>query len=205
VNAQGIYPIQRPTRTLSGMLAAAGGVAVEPEIAQITVVRGGHSGTVWYEDIFRTDTADIALRSGDRIFVEQDNRSFIALGATGQQNIVEFQDRSISALEAIASVGGLNPRAADPAGVFVLRNEPADMANAVLGRSDLVGPQRFVYVLDLTAPTGMFEARDFLIRDGDTVYVTSAPVTQWNNAVSALTGTLTSTAGLANQISSATE
>jgi polysaccharide export outer membrane protein len=205
VNSQGIYPISRPTRTLSGMLAAAGGVAVEPEIAQVTVVRSGQSGTVWYEDIFRTHSADIALRGGDRILVEEDTRSFIALGATGQQNIVEFPERSISALEAIASVGGLNPRLADPAGVFVLRNEPEEMANAVLGRSDLVGTQRFVYVLDLTAPTGMFEARDFLIRDGDTVYVTAAPVTQWNNAISALTGTLTSTAGLANQVNNAVE
>jgi polysaccharide export outer membrane protein len=131
--------------------------------------------------------------------VEEDSRSFTALGATGQQSIVEFQTQNISALEAIASVGGLNPRLADPSGVFVLRNEPEQMANAVLGRHDLVGTQRFVYVLDLTAPTGMFEARDFAIRDEDTVYVTSAPISQWNNAISALTGTLTSTAGLAKR------
>jgi polysaccharide export outer membrane protein len=88
------------------MLAAAGGVAVEPEIAQVTVLRGGHSGTIWYEDIFRAGHADIALRAGDRIFVEEDSRSFTALGATGQQSIVEFQSQNISALEAIASVGG---------------------------------------------------------------------------------------------------
>jgi len=75
------------------------------------------------------------------------------------------------------------------------------MANAVLGRHDLIGAQRFVYVLDLTAPTGMFEARDFIIRDGDTVYVTAAPISQWNNAISALTGSLTSTVGLADQLS----
>ncbi len=190
VNEQGVYPIGRSTRTLSGMLAAAGGVGIEPEIAQVTLVRGGHSGTVWYEDIFRSAATDIALRADDRIFVEEDSRSFIALGATGQQSVVEFQSRSISAIEAIASVGGLDPLAANPAGVFVLRNEPEDIANAVLGRSDLIGTQRFVYVLDLTAPTGMFEARDFLIRDGDTVYATSAPVTQWNNAIAALTGSL---------------
>jgi len=201
VASQGIYPIERPTATLSGMLAAAGGVAVEPEIAQVTALRGGHSGTIWYEDIFRAGHADIALRSGDRIFVEEDSRSFTALGATGQQSIVEFETQHISAIEAIASVGGLDPRLADPSGVFVLRNEPEQIANSVLGRADLVGTQRFVYVLDLTAPTGMFEARDFTIRDGDTVYVTSAPVTQWNNAIGALTGTLTSTAGLANQLS----
>jgi len=78
----------------------------------------------------------------------------------------------------------------------ILRNEPAEIANAVLGRNDLVGDQRMAYVLDLTQPTGMFEARDFLIRDGDTVYVTEAPYVQWQKSLSAITGT----AGAANQI-----
>ncbi|NHX27721.1 polysaccharide export protein, partial [Escherichia coli] len=80
---------------------------------------------------------------------------------------------------------------------FVFRNEPAEIANTVLGRGDLIGDQRFVYVLDLTEPTGMFQARDFLIRDGDTVYVTEAPYVQWTKTLSVLTGT----AGSANAIS----
>ncbi len=66
----------------------------------------------------------------------------------------------------------------------------------MLGRNDLIGDQRFVYVLDLTQPTGMFEARDFLIRDGDTVYVTEAPYVQWNKTLSALTGTTGAAANL---------
>ena len=49
----------------------------------------------------------------------------------------------------------------------------------MLGRTDLIGAQRMVYVLDLTEPNGMFMARDFVIRDGDTVYVTEAPFVQW--------------------------
>lgn len=190
VGGQGVYPIQRPTRTLSAMLAAAGGVTVPPEIAQVTLVRGQHRGTIWFQDLFRDPSVDIALRGGDRILVEEDGRDFTALGATGTQTIVPFESQVISAIEAIASVGGLNPLLADPTGVFVLRNEAEEIARAVLGRDDLIGAQRMVYVLDLTAPTGMFEARDFVIRDGDTVYVTAAPITQWNNAISALTGTL---------------
>ena len=190
VGGQGVYPIERPTRTLSAMLAAAGGVTVPPEIAQVTVVRGHHRGTIWFQDLFRDPSVDIALRGGDRILVEEDGRSFTALGATGAQTIVPFESQVISAIEAIASVGGLNPVLADPTGVFVLRNEAEPIARAVLGRDDLIGAQRMVYVLDLTAPTGMFEARDFVIRDSDTVYVTAAPITQWNNAISALTGTL---------------
>ncbi len=198
VGGQGVYPIERPTRTLSAMLAAAGGVTVAPEIAQVTLVRGAHRGTIWFQDLFRDPRVDIALRGGDRILVEEDSRKFTALGATGTQTIVPFESQVISAIEAIASVGGLNPQLADPTGVFVLRNEAEPIARAVLGRDDLIGAQRMVYVLDLTAPTGMFEARDFVIRDEDTVYVTAAPITQWNNAIGALTGTL----GAANTVSS---
>jgi len=60
----------------------------------------------------------------------------------------------------------------------------------VLGRDDLQGAQRLVYVLDLTKPNGMFMARDFSVRDDDTIYVTEAPFAQWSKVISALTGTL---------------
>nr|WP_255599375.1 polysaccharide biosynthesis/export family protein [Hasllibacter sp. MH4015] len=200
VASQGIFPIEQPTRTLSGMLAAAGGTSVNDEIARVTVVRGGHSGTVWYQDIFRDPSIDIALRPDDRILVEEDSRRFTALGATGAQTVVPFDTQVISAIDAIASVGGLSPTQADPTGVFILRNEPEELAELVLARNDLTGTQRMIYVLDLTAPTGMFEARDFVIRDGDTVYVTSAPITQFNTAISALTGTLTSVTGVGDAL-----
>jgi len=190
VGTQGILPIERPTRTLSAMLARAGGVTVEPEIAQVTVFRHGQKGKVWFQDIMNNPKYDIALRAGDRILVEGDARSFTALGATGGQDRVTFKSQSLSALEAIAQVGGLRTSTADPTGVFVFRNESAEIANAVLGRSDLVGDQRMIYVLDLTQPNGVFIARDFVIRDGDTVYVTEAPFVQWSKTLNAVMGTL---------------
>lgn len=186
---QGIFPIERPTRTLTAMIARAGGVSIEPAVALVRVTRGGQSGKVWLEDLYADPALDIALRSGDKITIERDTRAFTALGATGSQSRVPFETQTLSAIEAIATVGGLSSGTADPTGVFVFRNEPAEIANAVLGRNDLTGDQRFVYVLDLTQPTGMFEARDFLVRDGDTVYVTEAPFVQWNKTLSAITGT----------------
>ena len=190
VGAQGVYPIERPTRTLSAMLARAGGVSVRPEIAQVTLVRGGHSGSIWFEDLFSGPGQDIALRGGDRIIVQEDTRTFTALGATGQQNRVPFESQAISAIEAIAQVGGLLTAAADPTGVFIFRNEPEAIARQLVGRDDLTGTQRVVYVLDLTRPNGMFMARDFAIRDGDTVYVTEAPFVTFNKTIAAITGTL---------------
>lgn len=190
VGGQGVFPIERPTRTLATMLAAAGGVVIEPETAQITVIRGNMRSKIWFEDLFKHPEFDIALRGGDRILVEEDTRAFTALGATGGQARVDFPSPTISAIEAIAQVGGLQANSADPTGVFVMRNEPAEIANQVLGRDDLVGAQRMVYVLDLTQPNGMFMARDFSIRDDDTLYVTEAPFAQWSKVISALTGTL---------------
>lgn len=190
VNGQGVYPIEAPTRTLSTMLAAAGGVAIPPEVAQVTVIRGQHRSKVWFQDLFKHPEFDIALRGGDRILVEQDTRAFTALGATGSQARVTFETQTLSAIEAIATVGGLTANAADPTGVFIMRNEPAAIANQVLGRTDLEGAQRLVYVLDLTQPNGVFMARDFAVRDDDTLYVTEAPFAQWGKVISALTGTL---------------
>lgn len=198
VNGQGVYPIERPTRTLAAMLANAGGIAGEGNVAQITVIRGNKRGKIWFDDLHRYPELDIALRPGDKIVVEQDTRSYTALGATGSQTRIGFNSQNLSALEAIAQVGGLNTSLADPTGVFIMRNEPEEIANSVLGRTDLEGTQRFVYVLDLTEPNGMFEARDFAIRDEDTVYVTEAPFTQWSKTLNAITGTL----GAANTVSS---
>lgn len=198
VSAQGVYPIERPSRTLSGMLATAGGVAIEPAVAQVRVTRGGTTRKIWLQDLYENPRMDIALRPGDRIVVEEDRRAFVALGATGTQTRVPFDTQTLSAIEAIAQVGGLNTNLADPTGIFVFRNEPDVIANKVLGRNDLQGDQRFVYVLDLTQPTGMFQARDFVVRDGDTVYVTEAPFVQWQKTLSAITGT----AGAADSLGS---
>ena len=196
VGAQGVFPIERPTRTLAAMLAKAGGTTIPVSTAIVRVTRNGRTGQIWLEDLYRNPSLDIALRPGDVVVVEQDSRSFVALGAMGAQSRIQFDTQNVSAREALARVGGLNTQIADPKGVFVLRDEPAEIANAVLGRKDLSGDQRMVYVLDLTQPTGLFEARDFTIRDGDTIYVTEAPFVQWQKTLSAITGAT----GAANQV-----
>ena len=191
VASQGVYAIERPTRTVSAMIARAGGVTVRPEVAQISLLRGTTTSQAWYLDLFNNPGMDIPVRNGDRLLIEADRRSFTALGATGTQNRVPFDSQTLSAIDAIAQVGGLQSNSSDPTGVFVFRNEPLPIAQTVLNRNDLAGPQRMAYVLDLTKPNGIFLARDFVIRDGDTLYVTEAPFTQWSKTIAALTGSLT--------------
>lgn len=188
--AQGVYPIEASTATLSSMIAKAGGVTTAPENTRVTVIRGSHKGTVWLVDLYASNKQDIALRPGDRILIKEDTRRFTALGATGAQSLVEFPAPEISAIEAIAFMGGLNSNLADPTGIFIFRDEPAEYANRVLARNDFVTPKRIAYVLNLTEPSGIFLGRDFQVRDGDTIYVTEAPYVAWTKSLSVLTGTI---------------
>lgn len=191
LNAQGVYPITRATSRLSAMIAQAGGINIPLETAQVLVTRGNRQDRAWLQDIYANPSLDIALRPGDRILVKEDRRAFSVLGATGTSNRMFFDTQTISAIDALAMVGGLDPLRANPQGVFIFRDEVPEVAAAILGHQQFVGDQRFVYVLDLTAPTGMFEARDFKIRDGDTIFVTEASSVLWARQISALTGSLT--------------
>jgi polysaccharide biosynthesis/export protein len=180
------------------MLAKSGGVTIDPAVAIVRVTRGSHTGKIWLKDLYENPSLDIALRPGDQIVIEEDSRTFIALGATGAQSLVPFESPTMSALEAIAMVGGLSTMAADPKGVFILRDESENIARAVLGKPELIGDQRIVYVLNLTEPTGLFEARDFQIRDGDTLYVTEAPFVQWQKTLGAITGSTAAASNIAS-------
>jgi len=42
------------------------------------------------------------MRTGDQILIEEDTRSFTALGATGTQARVRFKVQALSAVEALA-------------------------------------------------------------------------------------------------------
>ena len=162
---------------------------------------------------WRDDVAGIGTHSGTgefgkngratcfrvlHVFQHEDRRAFTAIGATGGQNRVPFDTQELSAIEAIAQVGGLATNFADPKGVFILREERAEIANEILGRSDLSGTVRMAYVIDLTEPGGIFNARDFMIRDNDTIYVTEAPYVQWRKTLAAVTGTANSANALTN-------
>ncbi|SFM33954.1 polysaccharide export outer membrane protein [Shimia aestuarii] len=189
IASQGVYPLQRSNRRLMEMLANAGGIAATPETTRVIVLRNQTKGEIWFEDIYDNPAYDIALQAGDRVVVERDPRMFTVLGATSKQANVPFEKRELSALEAVAQVGGLDGRTANPTGFFVIREQGPQMTNKVLGRHDLAGNQTVVYVINLTEPAGLPLAQAFDIRDGDTIYVTEAPFTQWTKTLDAITGT----------------
>ena len=117
------------------------------------------------------------------------------MGTTGQRRI-SFETHNPSVLEALAAAGGLRANSSNAKGIFVFREEPASIANRVLGRSDLIGPQQFAYVIDLTSQSSMLVAGKFPIRNQDTIYVTEAPYVKWRSLLFTLIGALNAAVSL---------
>lgn len=190
VNSQGVYLLNAATRSLTGILANAGGVSLDPAGTKITVQRNNLSGSVWLRDLYENPSNDINLRAHDRIIVEKDQRYFTVLGASSGQTRVDFESRDPNVVDALSSVSGLNGAVADPRGIFIFRIEPAEIANAVLETDTFTTPQRVAYVIDLTKEESIFTAQAFQIRDRDTVYVTEAPFVSWSRTLDAVAGTI---------------
>jgi len=154
------------------------------------VRRRGRSGSIYLQDLFDNPALDISLRAGDDVIVEIDRRAFTALGASGAQARVPFPRGDMNVIEALAEVGGLNAQLSDPTGIFVFRREPKAVANRVAQTDVLADNEPFAYVVDLTRPECIFIAKEFQIRDDDTIYITEAPFVAWSRVLEETSSTL---------------
>ncbi len=186
VGAPGVYPIETPTKHILGMLARAGGVTLEPDIAKVKLRRGRLQGEIWLRDLFDDPINDVHLKTGDAIIAERDRRIFTALGEVSGPSTVQFPKRDLSVLTALGTVGGLRGRTADPTGIFLFREEPVEIAQRLFPEQNITTPQRVAYILDLTEPAGLFLARDFYMRNDDTLYVTTAPFVKFLQILQAI-------------------
>ena len=116
---------------------------------------------------------DTRLVGGDRVFVEEDPRYFLSFGATGTQDLHPFTRDDLSAMDAVAIIGGVNPNRADPRGLLILREYPSSAVSA-----GSRGPRntRVVFSVDLTSADGLFSARNFSIHPNDLIVATESPI-----------------------------
>ncbi|MEJ6404766.1 polysaccharide biosynthesis/export family protein [Yoonia sp. 2307UL14-13] len=169
--APGIYPLEYRNTRLLDLLSTAGGVPPEMPNPQVRLARGNSVYSIAYSRLLENPALDVNVRGGDRIIVAADERAFLSLGATSSQAIHPFPDDDVSALDAMAIVGGVNSGSANPEGILILREYPPDQV-----RADGSGPpqERVVFTLDLTSADGLFSAAQFQIQPNDLVYGTES-------------------------------
>ncbi len=173
-SAPGTYPLPSRNYRILGLISDAGGIPNGLRNPQVRLLRGHDTYQISADRLFESAARNALLRPGDAVVVEEDDRSFVALGASGSEDLVYFTKDRLSALEALALMNGLDDSSADPGGVLILR----DYSASHLGKPGY-GPTRgqVVFTVDLTSADGLFAAGRFHVQPGDTVLATAAPVT----------------------------
>lgn len=190
----GSYPLPSRNFSILSLISQAGGVAPGLKNPLIRLIRNGTTYQIRADTLYERASANVVLRGGDKIVIEEDSRYFVALGATGTEKIVPFDRESITAIEALAMLGGLTDTRANLKGVLVLREYSGDDV-----RIDSSGPEKrqMVFALDLTSADGLFAAGKFQINPKDLVMATESPV----GSVRTVFGLIGSVVGVSNALS----
>ncbi len=163
--------------TLLDVIALSGGPSHDAADSEVSVTRGRASGTVSLTDVQTKPSENIVVAPQDRIQVDFAPRTFLVFGATGRVAQTPFDARRVSLAEALARSGGLDDNRADPASVFLFREEPAATARA-LGLNPALPTVPVIYRADLRDPQNFFLMERVAMRDKDLLYAANAKTVQ---------------------------
>lgn len=180
VKNPGRFSILEGTRSVVDAVNRAGGPyssnGLPASQLEVAVRRNGQLIlTSQYSDLLAG--GDIPVQKGDEIVVRPNIRSFTVLGAVAKAANVELTRANTTLLEALGQVGGLNDERANKTGVFVFRM--GDIQNNPTARAR-------VFRLDLAQPVSIFVAQQFGMHPRDVVYVTNAPLYEYNKLLGAI-------------------
>lgn len=194
VRAPGSFPLPDQNQSLLSLIAQGGGIDPNLRHPIVQLQRDGRTYRIPAKVLFADPSKNVTLRGRDQVVVVEDERFFIALGATGSEQEVTFKREQITALEALSMIGGVKSDRANLKGILVLREYTA----AQMKQDPRNGPRKpqTIFVLDLTSADGLFAARNFQLHPGDTLLATESAVT----SVRTVFGLIGSALGLANAV-----
>jgi polysaccharide export outer membrane protein len=157
-------------------IAAAGGSTSAPYNTMVSVTRNGATRSDPLQEIYDIPTKNIALRPGDTVILRKRELNFLSFGSTGNVGSHPITVEDLSLAGAVAASGGPTDMQANPATIFLYRQEPVALLHA-LGKTNLAGDGAtapVIYQLDLRDPQGFFYANNFTVRDRDLIYYAPA-------------------------------
>lgn len=195
VAAPGSYPLPSRNYKILNLLSDAGGIPESLRNPRVRLLRGASTYEIAAEELYANNSKNVRLQPQDTVLVEQDERSFVGIGAAGAESLIYFPKDHLTAMEALALMSGLNDTRADPKGVLVLREyDPKHLSPTGQGPN----LQQVVFTFDLTSADGLFAARQFEVNPNDTVLATESPALRFQS-IAQLIG---SAIGLTTQVTS---
>lgn len=172
VKAPGRFSSLEGALTILDAINMAGGALLEPHLINIIVRDGRGVYTFNYDDVLKGHNQQLSPRS--EVIVERARQRVVTMGSVRSPGLTDLPSRTSSLLEVLGAVGGLDETKADPQGVFVFR----------VNTNNLGEPTAEVFRLDMRRPESIFIANTFQVFAEDTIYVTNAPVYEWQKIIS---------------------
>lgn len=184
-------------------IAGAGGTRQPADKSTIQITRGAQVAAMPLAAVIRDPRQNVRLRADDVVTVLYQPFSFTALGAVGRNAEVPFEGVGLTLSQALGRIGGLDDNRSNLRGVFIFRFEdPSLMDPAVVAGSRRTpdGKVPVIYRIDLRDPATLFVAQTFPIRNKDVLYVSNAPIADFQKFLGVVSSTVFSVIGIANTI-----
>lgn len=194
-------PLSAKGERLLDVLAAVGGSRQPVSKTAVQITRGSIVTTMPLQQVVQNPAQNVIMQSDDVVNVMFQPYSFTALGAVANNAEVPFEGTGITLAQALGRMGGLRDDRADVRGVFVFRLEDPTALSpelAASARRTIDGKVPVIYRLDLGNPAGFFIAQDFPIMNRDVVYVSNAPIADFQKFVNIVSSMTFSIVGLKN-------
>jgi polysaccharide export outer membrane protein len=179
---------------ITDAITRAGGIKGQGFETWVLLQRGTRRATVPFANLIYEASNNIFVQPGDRIYVYREQQKFLAFGASGQQGEFNFDAWRINLAEAVGKAGGLVDVQADPASVYVYRQEPREVV-ALLGvdvakyTGELIP---VIFSINFRDPGGYFLATNFQMRNQDVLFAANSPsvdVTKFLNYLNVMMAT----------------
>lgn len=160
------------------MLARAGGPRYPAYETVVTLQRGGRRESTSLTSLVKAPANNVFVQPGDTLYVQREQRYFVALGATGQNGLYFFDSENVNLSYAMGKAAGLLDERAEPSAVYLYRLESRPRLMR-LGVDVAQFPGEMVptiYTVNLRDPSALFLTQSMQMQDRDVVFVSNAAI-----------------------------
>jgi len=191
VNSPGSVSIGSLPLTVPNAIREAGGFLKGADHSSIIVKRKNTTHVFDLSPNGNHTAAQLVLLPDDMVVIPEKKDKFAyVLGEVESPGLHLLGEAGATLTEVIASSGGLKYRSADSRGVFVMREEPKDDNSQHIS----------VYQLDVSDISAYVIGTQFEIFPEDVLYVSSDPLTNWNDVLKKLVVGVSVTDGLIDSV-----
>lgn len=173
VKQPGEFNITDAPVSLYGALSMAGGVTPSGDSNSIVLTRNGVSYQLGLRSLQELGVSanQLYLQDGDAIHINSRDRNKVyVLGEFGEIKPLEIPDHGLSLAQVMGEAKGLDPRSANAAQIYVVRDHPGTSYTDI-------------YYVDMRTVTNFALANRFAMQANDIVYVDPTGLTRWSRFI----------------------